>query len=105
MNALRQTRMPVRLGWERTKYHKQARRHTRFSECREVRFLDREDLSEQGISYPLRQRCRTASGSERMLRVTNTGSDCLRRCEQNPLATARGSAVCQAFRSLESKKT
>jgi hypothetical protein len=58
MNALRQTGMPVRLGWERTKYHKQAYRHTRFSELvflredliREVRFLDREDLSGQGWS-------------------------------------------------------
>ena len=51
MNALRQTGMSVRLGWERTKYHKQACRHTRFSELRslredliqEVRFLDREE--------------------------------------------------------------
>ena len=47
--------MSVRLGWEPTKYHKQAYRHTRFSELaflredliREVRFLDRGDLSEQ----------------------------------------------------------
>jgi len=56
MNALQQTGTPVRLGWERTKYHKQAYRHTRFPELgplredliQEVRFLGREDLSEQG---------------------------------------------------------
>jgi len=30
MNTLRQTEMSVRLGWERTKYHKRAYRHTRF---------------------------------------------------------------------------
>jgi hypothetical protein len=31
MNTVRQTEISVRLGWERTKYHKRAYRHTRFS--------------------------------------------------------------------------
>jgi len=37
MNALQQTGTPVRLGWERTKYHKQAYRHTRFPELRSLK--------------------------------------------------------------------
>jgi hypothetical protein len=46
MNALQQTGMSVRLGWERTKYHKQAYRHTRFSE---LAFLSKEPIRACGF--------------------------------------------------------